>query len=138
MKRQEVLAVLLAVLATVGTVVAAIWYDRSRDAGRDVVELLALQPKNGNWQPNEIRLERGRPVRLKIRNVETVSHGFALPEFGIGIAEIQPGEVHVVDFTPDRTGIFPFYCTVWCSPEHMAMAGRVIVTESVARAPSDR
>jgi len=138
MRRQEIVAVSVALLATVGTVAAALWYDRSRDAGREVIELLAIQPKNGNWQPNEIRLERGRPVRLKIRNVETVSHGFALPDFGIGIAEIKPGEVHVIDFTPDRTGVFPFYCTVWCSNEHMAMSGRVIVTEGVARASSER
>lgn len=138
MRKQEAVAVALTLLATVGTILAALWYDRHQAAGREVLELLAIQPSNGNWQPSEIHLQKGRPVRLRIRNVETVSHGFALPDFGIGIAEIKPGEVHIVEFTPDRTGTFPFYCTVWCSPEHLAMAGRLIVTEGQERAAAHR
>lgn len=136
MRRNEIMAVVLALLATVGTVAAALWYDRSRDAGYEVVELLAIQPMSGNWQPNEIRVERGKPVRLKIRNVETVSHGFALPEFDIGVTEIKPGEVKVIDFTPDKAGVFPFFCTVWCSNEHMEMSGKLIVSDRLAQAGS--
>jgi heme/copper-type cytochrome/quinol oxidase subunit 2 len=133
MRRNEIIAVALAVLATVGTIAASLWYEASRDSGRQLIELLAIQPQNGNWQPNQIRLELGKPVRLKIRNIETVSHGFALPEFGIGITEIKPGEVRTVDFTPDKAGVFAFYCTVWCSNEHMAMSGQVIVSQTTAR-----
>lgn len=134
MRRNEIIAVILALLATVGAIVAALWYNASRDAGYEVIELLAIQPQNGNWQPSEITVERGKPVRLKIRNVETVSHGFALPDFGIGITEIKPGEVQVIDFTPDKAGVFPFFCTVWCSNEHMAMKGKLIVTDRLAHA----
>ena len=129
MQRNEALAVILTLLATVGTVLAALWYDRRRDEKLQVVELLANSPLNGNWTPASLQVTKGKPVRLKIRNRETVTHGFSLPDFNVGVTEIKPGQVFVVEFTPDRSGTFPFYCTVWCSKEHLAMAGTVVASE---------
>lgn len=60
-------------------------------------------------------------------DIETVSHGFALPDFAVGVREIKAGHVETVAFTPDRTGRFPFLCTVWCSPRHEEMIGTLIV-----------
>ena len=61
-----------------------------------------------------------------IRNIETVTHGFALPDFNIA-TEIKAGEVRVVRFIPDKRGNFKFFCTIWCSPRHMEMTGELIV-----------
>jgi len=134
MRRNEALAVILTLLATVGTVVGALWYEHHRNETMQVVELLANSPLNGNWSPAALEVARGKPVRLKIRNRETVAHGFSLPDFNVGVTEIKPGQVFVVEFTPDRTGSFPFYCTVWCSREHMAMTGRIVVRGPLAQA----
>jgi len=62
-----------------------------------------------------------------IRNIETVTHGFALPDFNIAVPEIKAGEVAVIRFKPDKRGVFPFMCTVWCSPKHMNMRGELVV-----------
>ncbi len=127
MKSQEAIAVILVLLATVGTIVGIFGIESCRRSKLYTVELLARSPKNGNWYPREIHLTAGREVRILIRNVETLSHGFALPAFNVGVDEIKAGQVAVVEFTPDKRGTFPFMCTVWCSDEHMDMNGKVIV-----------
>ncbi len=127
MKRNEILAVILVLLATVGTVLGIFGVEKYRRSKLYTIELLARSPKNGNWLPRKIHVPLGQEVKILIRNVETVSHGFALPAFNVGVDEIKAGHVAVVRFTPDRRGTFPFMCTVWCSDEHMQMNGEVIV-----------
>lgn len=90
-------------------------------------ELVARQPDYGNWYPDALRVSYGRPLRLMIRNIDTVSHRFAIPDFRVAVREIKAGEVEVVEFTPDKRGSFPFLCTVWCSPRHQQMRGTLVV-----------
>ena len=127
MNKRETIAVILLLLGTVGTVVGIFSIEKCRRSRMFTVELLARSPLNGNWYPRQLHLPLGEEVRILIRNVETVTHGFALPAFNVGVAEIKAGEVAVVEFTPDKKGTFPFMCTVWCSDEHMEMHGEVIV-----------
>ncbi len=127
MKKQETLAVVLVLLATVGTIAGIFGIEQYRRAKLYTVELLARSPLNGNWYPRQSRVSLGEEVSILIRNVETLSHGFALPAFNVGVAEIKAGEVAVVKFTPDKRGTFRFMCTVWCSNEHMDMTGEIIV-----------
>lgn len=127
MKKNELIAVILMLLATVGTVLGVFAIEKFRRNKLYTLELIAREPDKGNWYPSKLTVPLGQEVRILIRNVETVSHGFALPEFGIAVNEIKAGEVAVVRFTPDKRGTFPFACTVWCSPRHMAMAGELVV-----------
>lgn len=127
MKRNELVAVTLLILATVGTVVGIFAIEKYRRAKFFTVELIARAPDHGNWYPRKITLPLGREVRLLIRNIETVSHGFAIPDLQISAGEIKAGEVKVVKFTPDKRGVFPFMCTVWCSDRHMEMRGELVV-----------
>lgn len=126
-KKKELLAVILMFCVTVGTVAGIFAVENYRRSKFYTVELLAREPKHGNWYPKKITLPYGKEVKMLIRNIETVSHGFALPDFGVGAKEIKAGEVVVVRFTPDKRGTFPFYCTVWCSEEHLHMTGEVVV-----------
>lgn len=89
--------------------------------------MIARAPGNGNWYPQKIKVPVGKKVKIIIRNIETVSHGFALPAFQVAVDEIKAGEVKVVEFTPDKKGTSPFMCTVWCSDRHMEMTGELIV-----------
>jgi heme/copper-type cytochrome/quinol oxidase subunit 2 len=91
------------------------------------IELLARAPERGNWSPQTIRVEQGKEVTLVIRNVDIVTHGFYLPEFGLSAGEIKAGDVREISFTPTVTGEFTFYCSVWCSDYHMNMRGTLIV-----------
>ena len=120
-------ALILIIFSTVGVVLGILGIEKYRRSKLYTVELLAREPDNGNWYPREITVPFGKEVSLYIRNVETVSHGFALPEFDIAVKEIKAGEVAVVAFTPDKKGRFPFMCTVWCSDRHLEMNGELIV-----------
>lgn len=125
--RREWLGVVLALLATVGAVLAALGYEQARAHRRKTINLIALAPEKGNWQPREIVVTERQPVRLRVRNVDTVSHGFAIPELEVGFVELKPGEIRLVEFTAPTAGRYPFLCTVWCSRDHMRMAGELVV-----------
>jgi len=105
MKRNELIATILVVLATIGTVAGIFAIEKYRRTKFFTVELIARAPLNGNWYPRKITVPLGKEVRLLIRNIETVSHGFAIPDLGISAGEIKAGEVRVVKFTPDKKGI---------------------------------
>ena len=127
MKLAEKCAVLLMLLATVGAVVGVFAVERYRRGKLFTVVLTAREPANGNWHPRTITVPKGEPVKIMIRNIETVSHGFALPAFNVAIREIKAGHVETIEFTPDKAGTFTFFCTVWCSPRHQEMTGTLIV-----------
>jgi cytochrome c oxidase subunit 2 len=79
------------------------------------------------FSPDVITLKKGVPVKLEIRTSD-VLHGFNCPEMGIR-AEVRPGEVTKISFTPARAGEFEFYCDIFCGEGHARMTGRFIVEE---------
>jgi heme/copper-type cytochrome/quinol oxidase subunit 2 len=137
MQKKELIAVILVILSTLGAIIGIFGYENYRRKKHFTVELIARAPENGNWyckqnpkNPRQIRVPSGRKVTLLIRNIDTVTHGFAIPDLGVpieGSAEIKAGEVKKVTFTPQKKGVFPFMCTVWCSMRHMEMTGELIV-----------
>ena len=127
MKRNELFAVVLISLATIGAIIGVFAIEKFRISRFYSLELIARAPEHGNWYPQKFKLAYGKEARILIRNIETVSHGFAIPDFGVAIAEIKAGHAEVVKFTPDKKGTFPFMCTVWCSERHMQMRGELIV-----------
>jgi heme/copper-type cytochrome/quinol oxidase subunit 2 len=124
MDREEFLALAVVILTTVGMGMGSLWYQHLK-TDKQTISILARSPEAGNWYPPEIILKQHRLVILKIKNIDGVSHGFTLPAFNIRIDQIKAGETAQVTFIPDRTGSYNFYCTVWCSPEHMRMVGTV-------------
>jgi len=127
MKRNETIAVILMLLAVFGVVGGILGIEKVRRSKLFTVELTAREPDKGNWYPRTITVPLGQPVTMMIRNVETVSHGFVLPDFNVAVREIKAGHVKTVEFTPDKVGKFTFFCTVWCSPRHQEMTGTLIV-----------
>lgn len=127
MHKNEIIAIILMVLTTIGTITGIFAVEKYRRSKFYTVELIAREPNNGNWYPRQIRVTLGKEVKLLIRNTETVSHGFALPDFNVAAGEIKAGHVTVVKFTPDKRGTFPFMCTIWCSERHLEMRGELIV-----------
>ena len=127
MKKNELIAVILMFFATIGAVLGVFAIEKYRRSRFYTVELIARAPNNGNWYPKQLKVPYGKEVRILISNIETVSHGFGLPDFGVSVNEIKAGEAKVVKFTPDKRGRFPFMCTIWCSEEHLHMTGELVV-----------
>ena len=80
------------------------------------------------WEfiPNPIEANLGDRVRLRITSVD-VSHGFALPDFGVS-QRLSPGRTETVEFTADKAGSFTFFCNVACGSGHSGMRGTLVVS----------
>ena len=95
---------------------------------RDITaEIIARAPERGNFTPREITVVAGEKARIQIRNMDTVTHGFAAPMLGVDAGTINAGYVVIEEFTPEKPGTYDFYCTTWCSEFHIQMRGKIIV-----------
>jgi cytochrome c oxidase subunit 2 len=88
--------------------------------------LVQVRAKRFVFEPGEIRLARGMPVTLELTTAD-VTMGFNLPDFALR-TDIVPGSVSRLQFTPDKTGQFPFHCDIFCGSGHENMSGVIIVS----------
>ncbi|MFQ5745626.1 MAG: Sec-dependent nitrous-oxide reductase [Gemmatimonadota bacterium] len=82
-----------------------------------------------HFTPEYIRVREGDDVMIHITNVEQTrdaTHGFGIAKYDINLS-LEPGESQVVHFKADRAGVFPFYCTEFCSALHLEMTGYLLV-----------
>ena len=82
-----------------------------------------------HFTPDIVRVKEGDVVHLHITNVEQAkdaTHGFAVGSHNINLS-LEPGKHCNVTFTARRPGVFPFYCTEFCSALHLEMAGYLLV-----------
>jgi nitrous-oxide reductase len=82
-----------------------------------------------HFTPDVLRVKEGDTVHLHLTNTEQAydaTHGFALGSHNVNVS-IEPGEHANVTFRADRSGVFPMYCTEFCSALHLEMAGYLLV-----------
>jgi nitrous-oxide reductase len=82
-----------------------------------------------HFTPDRIEVNEGDTVNLHITSLEQaedVTHGFTINMFNIDLS-LEPGKHENVSFKADRPGVFPMYCTEFCSALHLEMAGYVLV-----------
>lgn len=80
----------------------------------------------------------GDEVYFHVTNLEQdwdVPHGFAVKGADNGELLIMPGETTTLKWVPDRVGIFPMYCTDFCSALHQEMSGYVRVSPAGSKVP---
>jgi cytochrome c oxidase subunit 2 len=120
MKRTIVL-----VIACLAMVVALSSSDAMTGPGGETT--VKLTAKKFEYIPSQITVKKGTQVVLEISS-EDAKHGFNLPDFGVR-ADIKPGSITRVTFTPDKTGTFTFACDVFCGSGHEDMSGQLTVVE---------
>lgn len=82
-----------------------------------------------HFNPEHINVKQGDNVTIHLTNVERArdaTHGFAINGYNINLS-IEPGESNTVKFVADKPGVYPFYCTEFCSALHLEMAGYLFV-----------
>jgi nitrous-oxide reductase len=85
-----------------------------------------------HFAPDNIEgVKMGDVVYFHVTNLEQdwdVPHGFAV--LGAQNAEllVMPGQTRTLVWKPTREGVFPFYCTDFCSALHQEMSGYVRVS----------
>ncbi len=92
-----------------------------------------------HFVPDNIEgVKMGDVVYFHVTNLEQdwdVPHGFAVKGANNGELLIMPGETQTLMWKPDRTGVFPMYCTDFCSALHQEMQGYIRVSASNANTP---
>lgn len=85
-----------------------------------------------HFAPDNIEgVKLGDEVYFHVTNLEQdwdVPHGFGVKGANNAELLIMPGETLTLKWVPDRIGIFPIYCTDFCSALHQEMSGYVRVS----------
>lgn len=79
--------------------------------------------------PEIIEVEEGDEVNLHFTNLERAqdeTHGFAMYGQNVQLS-IEPGKTSSAKFTADKAGVYPYYCTEFCSALHLEMTGYLLV-----------
>ncbi|HLC32540.1 MAG TPA: cupredoxin domain-containing protein [Candidatus Nanoarchaeia archaeon] len=79
-----------------------------RESSLDNITEVRIDAQQFEFLPSRIDLTKGERVRL-ILTARDVNHTFVLPEFGID-EELEVGEDTRIDFWPNKTGFYLFYC----------------------------
>lgn len=92
-----------------------------------------------HFAPDNIEgVRMGDEVYFHVTNLEQdwdVPHGFAIKGADNAELLIMPGETQTLKWTPDKVGIFPMYCTDFCSALHQEMQGYVRVSPAGSNVP---
>jgi len=79
--------------------------------------------------PEIIEVEEGDEVILHFTNLERAedeTHGFALYGQNVNLS-LEPGKTSSFRFIADKAGVYPYYCTEFCSALHLEMEGYLLV-----------
>jgi nitrous-oxide reductase len=82
-----------------------------------------------HFSPDIVRVKVGDTVHIHVTNVEQArdaTHGLAIGGQNINVS-LEPGKHCNIKFVAKKEGVFPFYCTEFCSALHIEMAGYLLV-----------
>ena len=92
-----------------------------------------------HFSPDNIEgVKVGDEVYFHVTNLEQdwdVPHGFAVKGASNAELLIMPGETQTLKWTPEKAGMYPIYCTDFCSALHQEMQGYVRVSPAGSNVP---
>lgn len=98
----------------------------ARSGNNVTVKMLAVR---STLEPTVIEVNHGDRVTIYLTNIEQTTdelHGFGLCEYNINVV-VDPGETKTIEFVAAKSGVFPYYCTNFCSALHQEMQGYLLV-----------
>lgn len=87
--------------------------------------------------PETVEVEEGDIVTFHLTNLERAedeTHGFTVDTYGVH-GSFEPGKTASLTFKADRPGVFPYYCTEFCSALHLEMEGILLVKPKDYKGP---
>jgi nitrous-oxide reductase len=98
----------------------------TRNGNKVIAKVVAVR---STLTPTAIEVNEGDELTVAVTNIEQTTdelHGFALLDYNINIVT-DPGETKTFTIKVDKPGVFPYYCTNFCSALHQEMQGYLIV-----------
>jgi nitrous-oxide reductase len=105
----------------------------TRDGNQVTAKVIAVRSR---FVPDRLEAQVGDTLTVHVTNIEQSTdmiHGFGLNEHNMNIV-IDPGETKTMKVVLGKPGVFPFYCTNFCSALHQEMQGYLIVKPATATA----
>lgn len=98
-----------------------------------------MTASRSHFTPDNVEgVKVGDKVIFHVTNVEQdwdTPHGFSIKGMNNSEILIMPGETRSIAWEPKKAGIYPFYCTDFCSALHQEMSGYVRVSEAGSATP---
>ncbi len=79
--------------------------------------------------PEIVEVEEGDTVTFAFTNTERAqdeTHGFSVSGYNANLS-LEPGKTASTTITVDKPGVYPYYCTEFCSALHLEMEGYLLV-----------
>ncbi len=108
----------------------AVWEAKDASIVRkgNVVEVKMVSIRS-RFIPDRIDVNEGDELIIHVTNVEQTTdmiHGLAIADQNMNVI-MDPGETKTIRLTMKKPGVFPFYCTNFCSALHQEMQGYLTV-----------
>ena len=108
----------------------------SRKGKRVDINMIAIR---SHFAPDNLEgVQLGDTVYFHVTNIEQdwdILHGFAILGATTSELILQPGETRTMKWIPTKVGVYPFYCTDFCSALHQEMQGYVRVSPAGSPVP---
>lgn len=92
-----------------------------------------------HFTPDNIEgVKLGDEVYFHVTNLEQdwdIPHGFAVKGARNAELLIMPGETQTLKWVPEKVGVYPMYCTDFCSALHQEMSGYIRVSPAGSNVP---
>ncbi|MCL4818963.1 MAG: Sec-dependent nitrous-oxide reductase [Vicinamibacteria bacterium] len=98
----------------------------TRNGNKVTVKMIAVR---STLTPTDFEIREGDEITIALTNIEQTTdelHGLGILDYNINIV-VDPGETKTVTFKAKKKGVFPYYCTNFCSALHQEMQGYLIV-----------
>ena len=112
------------VLVVCGAIAVSAALALAQNSGARVIHIVATRYE---YLPDKIVLKRGEPVVLELVARDRL-HGFHVKGLDVR-ADVVPGHPVRVSVTPEKVGVFPFTCDLFCGSGHAEMNGTITVTD---------
>lgn len=90
------------------------------------VKEITVEGTEFKFLPATLTVKKGEKVKLTFKNTGKMTHDWVVDELGVRTKIIKGGEEEVLEFTPDKTGEFEYYCSVGKHREN-GMVGKITV-----------
>lgn len=98
-----------------------------------------MTASRSHFKPDNIEgIKAGDKVYFHVTNLEQdwdIPHGFTIKGMNNGELLIMPGQTKTILWEPKKIGIYPFYCTDFCSALHQEMSGYIRVSPAGSSVP---
>jgi len=100
---------------------------------------ISMSTIRSHFSPDNIEgIKEGDKVFFHITNLEQdwdVPHGFSVMGNNNSELLVMPGETQTATWEPKKKGMYPFYCTDFCSALHQEMQGYIRVSDRNSNVP---